>query len=139
MKLSWNYLTYPFPSAGAKFRFKTLWEVQYVGTSVSFDAPGDSSTTTTQGRKSVILPTLGAGIELHPAKHFVFEAKASGFGIPRRSDIYDAEANLILQTSRIEVVLGGKAFHYKTNSNVSDNYFSQTLIGPYAGIRYIFR
>ena len=29
-KLSWNYLTYPYPSNGSKFRFLTLWEFQFL-------------------------------------------------------------------------------------------------------------
>ncbi|MBZ5601140.1 MAG: hypothetical protein LAO79_02420 [Acidobacteriia bacterium] len=139
LKLSWNFLTYPFPSAGSKFRLKTLWEIQYVGMHGVFDAPGDTATTTTEGRKNVILPALGLGIEYHASKHVVFEAKGSGFGIPHHADLWDTEANLIFKTTRVELLVGGKAFHFKTSPNVSDNYFYQTLIGPYAGIRYIFK
>ncbi|MCX6620278.1 MAG: hypothetical protein NTY38_04235, partial [Acidobacteria bacterium] len=28
-KVSWNYLTLPFPATNGKFRLKTLWEVQF--------------------------------------------------------------------------------------------------------------
>jgi hypothetical protein len=130
LKVSWNYLTWPAPSAGAKFRVKTLWEVQYMTINSVFDAPGDVSTTTTQGRKSVI--------EYHPAKHVLFEAKGSGFGIPHHADIWDTEANLVVRAGRLELVIGGRAYHFKTSPH-TDNFFSDTLYGPYAGLRYVFR
>ena len=137
-KLSWNYLTYPFPSAGAKFRLKTLWEIQYVGVRSAFDAPADTNASPVEGRKSVILPSLGLGIEYHLGKHAIFEAKGSGFGIPKHAGIWDTEANLMFRASRLELVIGGKAFHFKTSPH-GDNYFADTLYGPYAGIRYIFK
>jgi len=139
MKLSWNYLTYPYPSAGAKFRFKTLWEVQYVTMLSDFDAPADVNATATEGRKSLVLPTLGVGIEYHLAKHFFVEVKGSGFDIPHHADIWDTEANAVIRAGRIEVVVGGKAFHFKTSPQAADNYFFETLYGPYGGLRYIFR
>ncbi len=139
IKLSWNYLTYPYPSAGAKFRLKTLWEVQYVTIHSGFDAPADTNATFTEGRKSLILPTFGLGIEYHLGKEVVFEAKASGFGIPHHGNIWDTEANLVFKGTRhLEMVIGGKAYHYKTSPQ-GDNYFYQTLYGPYAGLRYNFR
>jgi hypothetical protein len=138
MKLSWNYLAYPYPPAGAKFRFKTLFEVQYVGMDAGFDAPADANAITTQGRKNLILPALGAGIEYHLLPHVVFEAKASGFGILHHADLWDAEANLIVHASHLELLVGGKAFHFKTSPN-GDNYFYMTMYGPYAGLRYNFK
>ena len=137
-KVSWNYLTYPYPSNGAKFRLKTLYEVQYVTMHSVFDAPADANATPTEGRKSIILPTLGIGIEYHPAKHVLLEVKGSGFGIPGHSNIWDTEANLVFRAGHLELVLGGKAFHFKT-SPTKDNYFYDTLYGPYGGLRYIFK
>jgi hypothetical protein len=138
MKLSWNYLTYPYPSAGAKFRVKTLWEVQYVTVNTTIDAPFDANSTTTEVRKSVILPALGMGIEYHPAKHVLLELKGSGFGIPHHADLYDVEGNIVVRASRLEFVLGGQVFHFKTSPH-GDNYYFATLYGPYAGLRYIFK
>jgi hypothetical protein len=138
IKLSWNYLTYPFPSAGAKWRIKTLWEVQWVDIRAGFDAPADANSTTTEGRKDIILPTLGAGVEYHPSRNVRFELKGSGFAIPQHANIYDAEASLVLRLSRVEVLLGGKVFHYHTSAQ-ADQYFNQTMFGPYAGARWIFK
>lgn len=138
LKLSWNYLTYPYPSAGAKFRLKTLWEIQYVTMHSVFDAPADQNAIATEGRKSIVLPTLGLGIEYHMSKRFFFEVKGSGFGIPHHQDIWDTEANAVFRAGKIEIVAGGKAFHFKTSPH-GDNYFFDTLYGPYGGVRYIFR
>ena len=77
VKVSWNYLTYPFPSHGAKFRLKTLWEVQYVNVDALIEAPYDLNTTFSDITKSIILPTLGLGIEYHPSKHLRLEVKGS--------------------------------------------------------------
>jgi hypothetical protein len=138
MKLSWNYLTYPYPSNGAKFRLKTLWEVQYVGASSSFDAPADVNAVSTQGSKSVVLPTLGLGIEYHPAKRVRFEAKASGFGILHHAVIWDAEGSLVVRIGKIEAIAGDRLLHYKTSPK-ADEFLNQTVGGPYVGLRWVFR
>jgi len=138
MKLSWNYLTYPFPSNGAKFRLKTLYEVQYVGVNGSFDAPADVNAVSTQGGKSVVLPTLGLGVEYHPAKRLRLEAKASGFGILHHADIWGAEGSAVLRIGKVEALAGARLLHYKTSPK-SDEFFNQTLGGPYVGLRWVFR
>ena len=138
MKLSWNYLTWPYPSNSAKFRVKTLWEVQYVGISSTFDAPLDVDAVATSGSKTVILPTLGMGVEYHPSRHVRLEMKASGFAIPHHSDIWDAQAAVVLRYGRIELFLSEKGYHYKSSPQ-GDQYFTQTLLGPFGGIRYMFK
>jgi len=137
MKLSWNYLTWPYPSNGAKFRVKTLWEIQYMQARGSFDAPSDVNAISTLGSRQAILPTLGLGIEYHPIKHLRLEAKASGFAVPHHADLWDAEASLVVRASRIEVLLGARAYHFKTSPQ-SDFYFGQSMYGPSVGIRYLF-
>lgn len=137
-KVSWNYLTYPYPSNGAKFRVKTLWEVQYANIKTSYDAPTDVNAVTTQGNKSLILPTFGMGVEYHPGKHLRLEAKGSGFGLPHRSVIWDAEASAVLRMGRIEFMAGARVYHYKTSAK-KDEFFNQTLGGPYVGLRFMFR
>lgn len=137
-KLSWNYLSYPYPSNGAKFRLKTLWEVQYTSVKSSIDAPLDASASTASGTKSIIYPTLGLGIELHPSRHLRLEAKASGFGFPHKANSWDAEGSAVLRVGKLEVFIGGKGFHFKTSPQ-ADQYLSGTLWGPYAGLRWVFR
>jgi hypothetical protein len=138
LKLSWNYLTYPYPSNGAKLRVLALFEVQYLSVSTNLDAPLDPNATPTGITKSIILPTLGIGIEYHPSKHTRLELKGSGFVIPHHADIWDAEASVVVRVKRIEAFVGGKAFHFKTSPQ-ADEYFSETLFGPYAGIRYLWK
>jgi hypothetical protein len=137
-KLSWNYLTYPYPSAGAKFRFKTLYEFQYAAVRGSFDAPADVNAVPTQGIKSIIRPTLGAGIEYHLARRVRFEAKLSGMGFPHHGDIYDGEASLAAGGPHFELLAGARIFHLKT-SPTSDQYYKETLWGPYVGLRLIWK
>lgn len=137
-KLSWNYLTYPYPSASAKFRFKTLYELQYVAVRGSFDAPADVDAVPTEGIKSLIRPTLGAGIEYHPARHVRFEAKLSAMGFPHHGDLYDAEASLVGRGPHFELLAGAMIFHFKTLPT-SDQYYTETLWGPYAGLRLIWK
>ncbi len=137
-KLSWNYLTYPFPSAGAKFRFKTLWEIRYTSVDASFDAPQDINAAPVIGSKSNFRPSFGAGIEYHPVRHVRFEAKGSGFGYPHHGNIYDAEASLVAHYTHFEVLAGARLFHYKTSPE-DDQYFTQTMFGPYGGLRFIWK
>src|SRR5262249_37196442 len=55
VKISWDYLTYPAPPLDARFRFKTLWEVQYTTVSarisgpVTVDSSGGTSQTVASG------------------------------------------------------------------------------------------
>jgi hypothetical protein len=137
-KVSWNYLTYPYPSANSKFRFKTLYEIRYTSVTADFNAPLDVNAAPVQGSKSSIRPSLGAGIEYHPVRHVRFEAKASGFGFPHHGDIYDAEASLVVRGPHLEVMAGGRIFHFKTSTN-ADQYFTQTMWGPYGGLRLIWK
>jgi len=137
-KLSWNYLSYPYPSHGSRFRFKTLWEFQFLNISTFTAAPLDVNAVNTTGDKHIFLPTLGAGIEYHLAKSLLFELKASGFGIIHHMDIWDTEASLVWRTGHLEAFVGAKAFHFKTSPK-ADQYFTDTLLGPAVGLRWIFK
>lgn len=137
-KLTWNYLTYPYPSNGAKFRVKTLWEVQFANISGSFTAPADVNASNTYGSKNVILPSFGIGLEYHPAKHVRLEWKGTGFAIPHHDVVADTEASAVLRFGRIETFLTAKYYHFKTSPK-QDQYFTATLFGPLIGIRYMFK
>ena len=137
-KLSWNYLTWPYPSNGAKLRIKTLWEVQFVNISAGFNAPNDLDTSPGTGSQFLVLPSLGLGVEYHPAKHLRLEMKASGFTIPHHADVWDAQASAVLRFGRMEYFLSYKAYHFKTSPQGSQ-YFSDDLFGPYIGVRYMFK
>jgi hypothetical protein len=141
-KISWDYLSYTFKN---RIRFKTLYEVQYLTIGTSISAPlipetydsttGNTDTNSSTGTKNVILPTFGAEFEQPINKHLRWEFKGSGFGLPHKSVIWDAQADVALRFSSLELFAGGKAFHFKTSPN-SDDYFTDTLQGAYFGIRY---
>ena len=144
VKVSWDFLTYPLTPGPRKLRFKTLWEVQWLTFHTNISAPYAPTRTDSSGNtisnyaaqtKSLILPTLGAELEQAPFRHFRYEVKASGFGIPHHGDIWDAEGSLAFRFGKLEMLVGAKAFHFKTSPK-ADEYFTDTLAGPYAGLRW---
>lgn len=137
-KVSWNYLMYPYPSNGAKIRYKALFELQDIMASAHFDAPGDINAAPVVGSKSILRPLVGAGVELHPVSHVRFEVKASGIAFPHHGDIYGGEASLAIRVWKVEVLGGGRYLHYKTSPG-TDAFFSQTMWGPYGGLRLIWK
>jgi hypothetical protein len=137
-KVSWNYLTWPYPSAGAKFRLKTLYEIRYTNIEARFNAPADINAGPVIGTKSQIRPSFGLGIEYHPARHVRFEVKGSGFGYPHHGYVYDAEASLVGHFPHFEVLAGGRVFHVTTTPQ-DPEYFTQTMWGPYGGLRFIWK
>lgn len=138
LKLSWNYLTFPYPSRGAKFRVKTLWELQYMWVSYNINAPLDINATPTIGSKGIIYPTFGIGVEYHAGKPLRLEAKISAFAFPHHSTIWDAEGSAVFRAGNFEAFVGGKAYHFKT-SPTADQYFTDTMWGPWVGLRWIWR
>jgi len=143
-KVSLDYLSWPFPVKNAKFRLKTLWEVQYtlitstVGAPLRFgetDAAGNPIQTTGYGSHSIVYPSFGLGIDYLVSKNFRFEARASGFAFPHRSTIWDTEASLNYRFGHLELQAGGKVFHLKTSPEASE-YFRATFSGVFAGLRW---
>ena len=144
VKISYDFLSYPYPANPARFRFKTLWEVQYLNIGTSIDAPlkpvqtdasGNPISNTANASRMLVYPTLGAAIEKALTAHFRVEAKASGFAIPHHAAIYDAEASAVYRTGRYEVAVGAKVFHFKTSVQ-SSQYLLATFPGAFVAIRY---
>lgn len=144
-KISWDYLGYTWYRPSGKIRLKTLYELQYTTISTNFAAPykavtTDSSTDTTDyntanGSKNIFLPTFGLELEEALGRHFRWEVKGSGFGIPHRSDIWDAQASISFRVHQFELLVGEKAYHLKSSSQGTE-YFTDTLSGAYVGLRY---
>jgi len=138
LKMTWNYLTYPNPPQDAKFRVKTLWEVQFVqlypSVTATVTAP-DQPLTVTQ---RIILPTLGLGMEYVPSKRFRMEMRGSGMTFPHRSTLGDAEGSAVVRVGRMEIFAGGKVLHFKTSPK-SDTYMRGTIWGPFGGLRWVFK
>lgn len=135
IKVSWNYLTYPAPP-DTKFRFKTLWELQYVSVSPEVDAFYDPNLPQGKGTRSVIYPTIGVGVEWVHSARFRLEARGSGFFVPHHGEIGDVQADAVYRIGHLELSLGGKLYHVKTSEHNQD-YVIENLWGPYAGLRWV--
>jgi hypothetical protein len=143
-KISWDYLGYTWHKPRGNIRLKTLYEVQYVTISsttvapfkaITTDTSGNTNTNVASGSKNLIYPTLGVEFEQALGRHFRWEAKGSGFGIPHRGNIWDAQGALALRFGQVELLAGEKAYHFKTSPQ-SEQYFVDTLSGVYVGLRY---
>ena len=145
VKASFDYLSFPFPLKGSKFRLKTLWEVQYTTIRGTIDAPlkaittdstGNPLSNTAQGTRSLVYPTFGLALEDHVSRNLQWSIRGSGFGLPGRHGLlYDSEARLSYKIGHISILAGGRVFHVKTSPK-SDQFYSVTLYGPYVGLSW---
>jgi hypothetical protein len=143
-KVSFEYLTWPYPVERRHFRFKTLYQMQYVQMKSIFDEPILSATPSsagvftsysTNGSKSFFSPTLGVGVHEYATRRFRFEANASGFMLPHRWQIWDVDGTVAYRAGSIELRAGVKAFHFRTSPN-ADYYYRATVGGVLVGLRW---
>jgi hypothetical protein len=143
-KASLQDLLFPYPrKEGQKWRFKTLWEVQYTNIGTNINAPfapttdssGNSLVTNSTGSHRVIYPTFGLGTEYHMSRNLELDFDGSGFTIPHHSTIGDAQGSLAYRLGHIELIAGAKFYHFKTSTQNTE-YFKTTLWGPYAALRW---
>ncbi|HEY1240332.1 MAG TPA: hypothetical protein VGF16_07225 [Bryobacteraceae bacterium] len=140
VKVSYEFVTWPFPIGSRKVRLKTLWQFQYTHMTTAFDAPlksTDNGPNTASGNKTLYAPTLGLGIDYYVTPHFRVEANGTGFMIPHRWTIWDTDASMAYRVGKVELRLGGKAFHFRTSPK-SDYYLRGTLAGAFVGVRFFF-
>jgi hypothetical protein len=139
IKLSYEFVTWPYPVGNRHFRLKTLWQAQYVQTSSYFTAPLSATDTGVgSGSKNIFLPTLGLGMTYYVSRDFRIDASADGFGIPHHSTIADAEAAPAYKLGKIELRAGLKLFYFKTSS-AGDYYTRGRLTGAFVGVRFYWR
>lgn len=143
-KISYEYLTWPYPVEARHFRLKTLYQVQYVVVKGVFDAPVKSSTPDSSGTlndysalgsKGFFTPAFGLGIHEYASRNFRFEANASGFGLPGHWYLIDTDATIAYRASKIEVRAGVKGFAFRTSTS-SDYFFRGAQGGLYVGLRW---
>jgi len=150
-KLSFDYLSWPYPVESRRFRLKTLYQVQYVGVRTSFDNPtlplydsngnplldaqGNPISYATLGSKWYVTPTLGIGTQYWKSKRLRLETATSGFAIPRHSATADGEASVNWRFGHWELKGGVKAFYFKT-SPTGDYYMRGKILSGIAGIRW---
>jgi hypothetical protein len=149
VKLSFDFMSFPFPAKSTGIRIRTLWEVQYTDVKGFIDAPykpyplnsaGVPQTTSyaVNGGYDIVYPSFGIGIEDAISKNLLIEANASGFAFPHRSDIWDAAADLKYSFGPIELAVGVKGFHLKSSPR-NDQYYVGTFDGAYVGLQWHFR
>jgi len=150
LKLSFEYLTWPYPVGSRRFRLKTLWQLQYVNVKTGFDEPllplydsngnplvdanGNPISYATAGSRWFMLPTLGLGVSEYLSHHLRIEANASGFTIPHHSSIWDADFTVNVRVGHLEIGAGAKAFHFKTSTS-GPYYLRGTLFAPAVQLR----
>ncbi len=154
-KLSFDYLTWPYPVESRRFRLKTLWQLQYTSVKAGFDAPqlplfdsngnplidlstGNPVTYAASSSKWFMLPTFGLSATEYLTHNIRFEASGDGFAIPHHSTLYEGESTINVRVSHFELRGGAKLFHYKTSTN-SDFYLRGTLASVFFGIRWYSR
>jgi hypothetical protein len=137
VKIYLDDLLYPHKFPVSRLRFKAIYGLEYVGVHANANAPFVTAGEIADGTQNIILPVFGLAAEYALAKHVLFRLDGSGFGIPRRSDIWDAAATLSWRVGHIEVKAGGKALHYKSGPN-STEYQIGTFDGAFAGVSWHF-
>jgi hypothetical protein len=147
VKVSWDYLSYSWRKPSATLHLKTLYEIQYVSTkintaapfkAITTDASGNTNTNVATGSKSVVLPTFGMALGSQLGKYFRWDMRGSGFGIPKRGVIGDAEGSIGLRLGKVELVVGERFLYFKTSTR-KDLYVTDTLQGVFAGLRFAWR
>jgi hypothetical protein len=154
VKLSFDYLTWPYPVESRRFRLKTLWQVQYTSAKIGFDAPllplvdangnplidaaGNPISYAASETKWFIIPTFGLSATEYLTPHIRFEASADGFTIPHHSTLYEGESTINLRVSHFEVRGGAKLFHFSTSPS-ADFYMKGTLASVFFGVRWYSR
>ena len=143
VKLTYDYLVYPFPPEDAKFRVRVLFEAQYTLIGAHYNAPyepttnsaGNAVVTTAQASQGFIYPAFGAAVERALSKHFRVEAKATGFALPHHATIYDAEALAAYRHGHAEVLFHANAFHFRTSVQ-QNQYLFATIPSAGLGVRW---
>ena len=150
-KLSYEYLTWPYPVGSRKFRLKTLWQFQYTSVNTTFDAPKNYYDTSGNllidssghpinlvgtGKRYFLSPTFGLGAHYYASRHVRLEVNASGFTVPRHFTIWDTDATLNVRLlGHLELRMGAKAFHFKTSTQ-AEFYTRGTMASAFFGLRW---
>jgi len=143
-KVSYEYLTWPYPVERRHFRLKTLWQVHYVSVRSYYDDPIKSATPDSAGNitsyavlgsKSFFVPAFGLGVHEYVGRNIHLEADISGFAWPHRWQLVDGEATVSYRVGSFDIRAGGKYFHYRTSAE-QDYYYRGTMAGVFVGVRW---
>ena len=150
-KLSFDYLSWPYPVESRRFRLLSEWQLQYVSVRSVFDAPqlplvdssgnplldagGNPISYAGQGTRWFLTPAFGLGAREYFTKDLRLEINASGFSVPRHWTLWDTDAKLSYRVGHVEVLAGIKAFHYKTSTQ-AEFFLKNTMISPVVSLRW---
>ena len=144
VKVSYEYLTLPYPVERRHWRLKTLWQMQYITLRSYYDDPIKSATPDSAGNitsyavlgsKSFFTPSFGLGFHEYATRNFHFEANVSGFAWPHRFQLLDTEATIGYRVGHIDLRGGVKAFHFRTSPQ-QDYFYRGTIAGAFVGVRW---
>ena len=144
LKVSFAYLTWPYPVESRHFRLRTLWQVHYLSVSSNYDAPirsvtpdssGNLTSYATTGSKSFFSPALGLGLTEYASRNLRIELNVAGFDIPHHFAIGDAEAFGAYRVGRLEIRVGARGMYFKTSPQ-ADYYFRGRPVGAFVGLRW---
>jgi hypothetical protein len=150
-KLSFEYLTWPYPVESRRFRLMTLWQFQYMAMKTGFDAPqlpvvdtsgnpiigadGNPISYAASSTKNIITPMFGIGLHEYATKHFRIELNGSGFAVPHHWTIWEADATANIRIDHFEIGFGAKAFHFKTSPQ-ADFFSRNTMAAPFVSVKW---
>lgn len=150
-KLSFDYLTWPYPVESKKYRLKTLWQVHYISARTGFDAPllpivdsagnplvdssGNPVNYAAQGTKWWITPTFGLGWTQYVSRNLRLDINGAGFLVPHKWTVYDTDASINYRIGHFEIQGGAKAFHYKS-SPAGEFFIRNTMASVFFGLRW---
>lgn len=145
LKLSFAYLSWPYPVESRHVRLRTLFQMHYFTISSNYDAPIRSATPNssgalasyaTTGGKNIYSPTLGLGLAEYASRQFRLELNVAGFDVPHHWALADADLSANYRVvGRFEVRLGAKGLYYKTSPQ-ADFFFRGRLLGAFVGVRW---
>ena len=137
-KLYLDDLLFPHKFPVAKFRLKSLWEVEWVQIKGTIDAPYIDATgvsASASASHQIIFPAFGVAAEYALSPHVLLRAAVSGFGLYHKADLWDGEATIAYRRGMWEIRGGGKAFGFKTSPNNTE-YVRATITGAFVGLRW---
>jgi hypothetical protein len=136
-KLYLDDLLHPYKFPVSKFRLKSLWAIRYLKVKSTIDAPLSTSTslTTGTGSQQIFLPEFGIAAEYALARHVLLRVDGSGFGLPKKSYVWDGNATVSYRHGQWSVEGGFKALGFRT-SPAKEVYVRDILQGGFVGIRY---
>ena len=147
VKLSYEYLTWPYPVESRKIRLHTLYQLHYVTVRSAFDAPtqplydaagnaltnssGQALTFQTSGTRWFLSPALGVGLSYYVTPRLRVETNGAGFFVPHHFTVVDTDASINYRIlGQLELGVGGKLYDYKTSTKAP--YFQTGFLGSVA-------